>query len=154
MSHFGSPDWNNPSGLVAQLSVDGNVALEATASTSTEGTNKLTYTCARTGLYEVMSYLRVRVASDAATSHTGVVTVAFNNGSAISATGLKNLGGTGVTIGTIDLKGTAGTTHLAQAGVISCVAGTTITLVISETVSGTKTAGVGTYDIDFAIKAI
>lgn len=154
MSHFASGAWNNPSGLVAQLSVDGNVALEATASTSTEGTNKLTYTTVRGGMYLVCSYLRVRVASDAATSHTGVVNVAFNNGSAISATGLKNLGGTGVTIGTIDLKGTAGTTHLAQSGVMFCAEGTTITLTVSEAITGAKTAGVGTYDIDFVIIAL
>lgn len=154
MSHFASPDWNNPSGIVAQLSVDGVVALEATASTSIEGTSKLTYTTVRAGMYLVLAYLRVRVASDAATAHTGVVNVAFSNGTAIAATGLKNLGGTGVTIGTISLAGTAGTTHLAQSGVISCIAASTITLTVSEAITGAKTAGVGTYDIDFVIVAL
>lgn len=154
MSHFASPDWNNPTGLVASLSTTGNVALEATASTSTEGTNKLTYTTKRAGTYLVTSYLRVRVASDAATSHSGVVNVAFNNGTAISATGLKNLGGTGVTIGTIDLKGTAGTSHLAQSGIIFAANATDIVLTVSEAISGAKTAGVGTYDIYFTISAL
>lgn len=152
MTHFASGDWNNPSGLVASLVKAANAVKTATGSTSTEGTNQLTYTTKRAGLYAVYAFIRVSTASDAATSHTGVVNVAFNSGSAISATGLKNLGGTGVTIGTVNLKGTAGTTHLAQSGVIKCANATDIVLTVSETVSGAVTAGA--YDIDFAIHAL
>lgn len=154
MAHFAGATLNPSFGLGAQLSTAINTALEATASTSTEGTNKLTYTVPATGMYRVNSYLKVTVASDAATSHTAVVQVAYNNGSAIAAADLKDAGGTGVTVGTMNVKGTAGTTILSQQGTVYAVAGTTITLTVSEAIAGAKTAGVGSYMIQWSIAGV
>lgn len=151
MSAFASSELAATFGRCGSLTTAVNTALEATASTSTEGTNKLTYTVPTTGLYNISSYLKVTTASDAATSHTAVVQAAYNNGSAITAFSLKDAGGTGVTVGTMDVKGTAGTTILAQRGLVYAVAGTTIVLTVSETIVGAKTAGVGAYAINWAI---
>ena len=151
MAHFGSVDWHTPSGLVASLEKDGNVALEATAATSTEGTNMLTYTTVRKGLYRLSAYLRVRVASDAATSHTAAAFASYNNGTAITS---ATMGQSGLTPGTLSLKGTAGTSVLLQSETVLCASGTNIVMTVSEAVTGAKTAGVGTYDIYFAIEAV
>lgn len=148
MAHFASVDWPQPYGRVAGLDKTGNAVLTATATTATEGTNQLTYAVPRTGLYRLSSYLRVRVASDSATSATAAVTASYNNGTAITA---ASVGQSGVTPGTLNLKGTAGTSVLLQSETVLAAAGTSIIMAVLETVNGVPT--VGTYDIYFAIEA-
>jgi len=150
MSHFGSPNWNNPSGLVAKLETTANAVLTASATTSTEGTNQLTYTAARTGLYRLSSYLRVRVAADTQTSHTAAAFASYNNGTAITSATIAQ---SGVTPSTVSLKGTAGTSVLLQSETVLAASGTNIVMAVSETLSGTAPT-VGTYDIYFTIEAV
>lgn len=150
MSHFGSADWNNPSGLVASLaSPTTTLQLEATASTSIEGTDKLTYRAVRTGMYRVSATMKVTEASDAATSHTLVAQVAYNDGSAISA---ENISLDGVTAGTAN--GKTLNANFAQSTMIRAVTGTDIVITVLNTVVGAKTAGVGEYALLFAIEAV
>jgi hypothetical protein len=150
MSHFASTNWNNPSGVVAYMSTLATAMQTATGSTSTEGTNKLSYTTVRAGMYRVSSYVRVSTASNAATSHTGVVQVAYNNGTAITAANIQLNGVTATA--TTNLKSTAGTTVLAQSSVIYAASATSIAITVSETVSGAVTAGA--YDLTFVIEAV
>ena len=150
MSHYGSADWNNPSGLVASLASATTLAMqETTGAGATEGSNLLTYTTKRTGLYRVSAYLKVTEASDAATSHAISARVAYNDGSAIS---VKAIQLDGVTAGTGDGK-TLNDNH-AQSMVIRAVTGTDIAISTLDTVTGAKTAGVGEYAVMFAIEAV
>lgn len=143
MSHFASVDWPNPYGPVARVEREGVAMLTATASTSTEGTDKLTYTVARTGTYRVAGTIRIATASGAGTSHTVAPQVAYNNGAAISA---ADIGGAFT-----DIDAKVANTVVCRTETIRAVAGTTITLTILHTVSGT---GSGTYDISLLIEAI
>ena len=150
MSHFASANWNNPTGLVASLSTTANAVKASTGTTSTEGTNQLTYTTPRTGLYRLSSYLRLRAQSTANTSHTLAAFASYNNGTAITS---ATIGQSGLTPGTLDAKsGTVGTAVLAQSETVYCDVSTNIVMAVSETVSGTGAAG--TYDIYFAIEAV
>lgn len=140
MSHFGSARWPAEFGTVASLSATA-AQPTSSASTSTEGTDKLTYTVENTGQYLVAANLKVTVASDAATTDTLVAQVAYNDGSAVSA---ESIGQLGVTPGT----GNAKTLNLSvsQMKVIRAVAGTTITITVAYTVTGAKTVGTTRYD--------
>lgn len=150
MSAFGSGYWPNEFGRSAGFDGTANVAmLEATASTTTEGTDKLTLTVRETGLYQINVGLRVSVASDAATSHTIVGQVAYNDGSAISA---ENVQLDGVTAGT--LNGKTLNANFYQTTVIRAVVGTTITVTLAHAVTGGKTAGVGSYIVSLGINRI
>lgn len=149
MSHFGSADWNNPSGLVAQLTgLKSLVGTVGTRNGSTEGTDLLSYTTKRAGLYKVVAYLRANVASDGGT-HTAAAHVVYNNGSAIAQ---ATIGISGVTPGTLDVKGAAGT-HLKQEAVIYAAAGTVIQLLVQDII-GTSNATVGSMNVYFAIQAV
>lgn len=149
MSHFASTNWNNPTGLVASLSKAANAVRTTTGVTATEGTNQLTYTTVRAGLYRVSAYLRVSTASDANTSHTLASFASYNNGTAITG---ATIGTSGVTPGTANAKGTAGTTVLHQNATVYCANATNIVMYVTETISGTPTAGA--YDIHFTIEAV
>ena len=140
MAHFGSVRWPKEFGTVASLSASA-AQPTSTASTSTEGTDKLTYTVENTGHYLVAANLKVTVASDAGTTDTVVAQVAYNDGSAVSA---ESIGQLGVTPGT----GNAKTLNLSvsQSKVIRAVAGTTIVITSVYTVTGVKTVGTTQYD--------
>ena len=149
MSHFASGSWNNPCGLVASLDKLANAVRTTTGATATEGTNQLTYTTLRTGLYRISAYLRVSTASNANTSHTLASFASYNNGTAITS---ASIGTSGLTPGTLNAKGTAGTSVLLQTETVYCDTGTNIVMAVTETISGTPSAGA--YDIHFAIEAV
>lgn len=144
MAHFGSVDWPTPYGRVAAL--EKTSVTIATGASSTEGTDQLTYTVARTGPYRVSALLRVRTAGTGASQAT-VARVTHNNGTAISA---ASIGMSGVTPGTLDATAAAGTAF-NSAQVIHAVAGTNI--VIGLNGSGTFTSA-AVIDLDFVIEAI
>jgi len=150
MAHFGSGDWNNPSGLVAQLSKTSLSVISAggTHNGAVEGSSLLTYVTKRAGLYRLSGYLRVRTASDGGT-HTGAMHATYNNGSAIAQ---ATIGVSGLTPGTLDLKGAAGT-NLRQESVVFAASGTTITMLLQDIV-GASDAAAGAVDLFFIIEAL
>ncbi len=120
--------------------------LAATNSTSTEGTDKLTFTTLTAGLYRVNTSIRIRTASTAATSHVVAAQVAYTRGAAVGAADINNLA---AAVTDVDAK--TGNTVLHQTQVISADAATAITLTILHTVSGT---GTGTYDLIMLIEKL
>ena len=150
MSHFGSGDWPTPFGRVASLEQRATTyAVQATGSSTREGTDKLTFAVPRTGLYRVTAVLKVDTVSDSATSHTLVSQVAFNNGTAVVATDVT----TGLaTITKISAKTDEATLH--QQMPIFAITGTNIVMTVLHTINGAPTATLAGLDIFFAIEAI
>ncbi len=144
MSHFGSSDWNNPSGLVAQLSND--AVLSATGASAVEGTDKLTYTTKRNGMYRVSVYAVVITAGTGA-SQAVVGRVAYTD--ALGAKSAGNIAPSGVTVTALDL--TSATGRLNQEQVIQATSGSTITVDMNG--SGTFTSA-GTYALRVVIEAL
>lgn len=146
MAHFGSSQWPDGFGRTAGLESAANVAQPLTTqATSTEGTDKLTFTVLQTGQYLVSANIKVTVASDAATTDVVVAQVAYNDGSAVAAVSIGQLG---VTPGTINAKTL--NAESSQLMVIKAVAGTTITITALHTVSGAKTVGSSRYNFTIA----
>lgn len=146
MAHFASVDWPNPYGRVAYLEQNTVSMLAATASTSTEGTDKLTFTVPRAGLYRLSTSIRIRTASTAGTSHAVACQVAYTRGAAVAAADINNLA---AAVTDIDAK--VANTLLHQTQVISADNATTITITVLNTITGT---GTGTYDLIFGIEAM
>lgn len=146
MSEFGSIYWPKQYGPVASLSTDGASMLASTASTSTEGTDKLTFTTLEKGLYRVSTSIRIRSASTAGTSHVVAAQVAYTRGAAVSAADINNLA---AAVTDADAKTLNNTLHQSQ--VISADAATTITITVLHTITGT---GTGTYDLIFVIEKL
>ena len=146
MSHFAAADWPTPYGPVASLVSNGASMLAATNSTSTEGTDKLTYAVTKTGMYRVSTSIRIRVASTAGTSHVVAAQVAYTRGAAVSAADINNLA---AAVTDVDAKTINTTLHQSQ--VITADAGSNITVTVLHTVSGT---GTGTYDLVMVIEAL
>ncbi len=144
MPHFGSVDWNNPSGLVASLTKDSVTA--ATGSSAAEGTDKLTYTTVRAGAYRVSVYAATRtVGTGAAQAVVGQVA----HTDSVGAKAAANIAPSGVTVTALDLVNAA--TRLSQTMVIQATSGTTITVTMSG--SGTFTTA-GIYDLRIVIEAL
>ena len=156
MSHFASAELPSTFGQGAQLTTLATPGLytatataASTSNSATEGTNLLTYTVATTGLYRVSSYLRVNKASDAAAGHTLAAFVSYSNPTAITA---ASIGTSGVTPGTLDFKGTLGTSVLNQNAIIYATAGTTIQMSVQEVrAAGAVPTTSPTMDIVFNI---
>lgn len=144
MPHFASADWNSPSGLVSSLSKTSVTA--ATGSSSTEGTDKLTYTTTRLGLYRINLYAVIRTAGTGA-SQAVVGQVAYTDN--LGAKSAGNIAASGVTVTALDL--TSATARLTQSQVIEATSGTTITVTMSG--SGTFTTA-GIYDLYVSIEAL
>ncbi len=149
MTHFADGDWPFTYGRRAALEKTAITMLASTASTSTEGTDMLTYTIPRTGIYRVSTAIRIRLGSTAATSHTVKAQVAFNDGNAQTACDLSvvNLGVGTVTA--IDAK--TANLRIVQHGVFLGIIGTTIVITTLNTITG---AGTGTYDLIYVIEGV
>jgi len=146
MSHFASADWPSVYGPVATLAANAAAMLAATNSTSTEGTDKLTYAVGVTGMYRVSTSIRIRSASTAGTSHVVAAQVAYTRGAAVSAADINNLAAA-----VTDADAKTLNTVLHQSQVISADAGSNITITVLHTITGT---GTGTYDLFFTIERI
>ena len=148
MPAFGNVLWPAEYGYVAGTFGLASSMLESTSSTN--GTaDSLSYTPVTTGLFRISTGAVVTQASDAATSHTIVAQVAYNDGSAISA---ENVAQDGVTTGV--LNGKTLNANFYQSTVVRAVAGTTITVNFLHTVTGAKTAGVGKYAVMLTIERV
>lgn len=143
MSHYGSADWNNPSGLVASLTAS---VTAATGSSAAEGTDKLTYTTKRAGLYRVSVSAVVTTAGTGA-SQAVVGQVAYTD--SIGAKTAGNIAPSGVTVTALDL--TSATGRLNQSQVLEATSGSTITITMSG--SGTFTSA-GVYKLLVTIEAL
>jgi hypothetical protein len=144
LSHYASATWNNPAGLVAQIQA--STVTAATGTSSAEGTDKLTYTTVRAGLYRVTVYASVTTAGSGA-SQAVVGQVAYTD-----ATGAKSAGDIstgGATITKLDLP--TATARLSQSQVIKATSGSAITVTMSG--SGTFTTA-GIYSLDVVIEAL
>lgn len=130
----------------AGLATLGASMLAATASTSTEGVDKLTYEAPRTGMYRISTSIRIATASTAGTSHAVAAQVAYTRGAAVSAADINNLA---AAVTDIDAKTLNATLHQSQT--ITADAGSSIVITVVHAVSGT---GTGTYDLFFAIEAL
>lgn len=143
MSHFASADWNNPSGRVAELEAE---VTAATGASAAEGTDKLTYTTKRAGLYRVSVYASVETAGTGA-SQAVVGQVAYTDQTGAKSAG--NIAPSGVTVTALDL--TSATGRLNQDQVIDATEGSTITLTMNG--SGTFTSA-GVYNLRMLIEAL
>lgn len=159
MSHFGSSAWPAGFGTVAQLSSTvpasqlGAVGASPVTG-STEGSDLLTYVVPTggSGLYLIAASIHVDVVSNAGTSQTVEVNVAYNDGDAVTATALGEVGsgqGTGVTAAPADTT-SGGDARIQQMGIVRLEAGTTVT-VASIAVNGGTVATTGSLEYDFAI---
>ena len=144
MAHFASVDWNNPSGLVASLSKTSVTA--ATGTSAAEGTDKLTYTTVRLGVYRISAYVVIRTAGTGA-SQAVIAQVAYTDNLGAKTAG--TIATTGVTATALDL--TSATARTNQSQVIQATSGTAITVTMSG--SGTFTSA-GIYDLYVTIEAL
>ena len=144
MAHFASVNWNNPVGNVASLTKASVTA--ATGTSSTEGTDKLTYTAERAGLYRINVYAQVVTAGTGA-SQAVVAQVAYTD--ATGAKSAADIAPSGVTVTKLDL--TSGTATLKQSTVIYSNNAATITVTMSG--SGTFTSA-GVYGLYIIIEAV
>jgi hypothetical protein len=149
MTHFASGDWPFNYGRTGALEKTAINMLAATASTSTEGSDMLTYPVQRTGIYRVTTSIRIRTGSTAGTSHTVKAQVAFNDGSAQAACDvlLVNLGVGTVTA--IDAK--TANLRIMQTCAFLATAGTNIVITTLNTITG---VGTGTYDLMYVIEGV
>jgi hypothetical protein len=156
MSHFGSPNWNNPCGVVAGLSLTGNTSQTGAAATydgAVEGTDLLTYRTVRTGLYRVTATIRNNVASNAGTSNTFSTTITYSNGTAVAKAIMQQVVAGGSTATGVDfVAGAVGATWNAQMTFMAAT-GTDIVLNVRQVVVGAA-ATLGKYDLNWAIEAI
>jgi hypothetical protein len=149
MAHYASANWNPYSGKVATLLATTAAMRETTGSSSTEATDKLTYTVPVAGLYRCTAYIKVTEVSDAATSHVLKPQVAWNDGSSQSAADMVE---PGVTAGTVN--GATLNEAKCYTATVYAAAASSITITILNTVTGSKTAGAGETTNVFEIEAL